>query len=137
MKRFMYLVLLLGLLFGTGAFKKKDTGKDALSGTWLWSSLPGTDISRYPSMKLTLVSKEKRMNATAVCNLLEGSYKLDAKAGTLSFGSLKMTWKACPDMKTEKQLLDVLGKVTHYKNDMNTLRLFRNNELLAILVRPR
>jgi heat shock protein HslJ len=131
------MTLLLGLLFGTGAFKKKDNGKNTLAGTWLWSSLPGADISRYPSMKMTLVAGEKRMNATAVCNRLEGNYLLDTKAGTLSFGSLKMTWKACPDAKTEKQLLDALGKVTHYKNDRNTLRLFHNNELLAILVRPR
>ena len=137
MKRFMYLIVLLGLVVGSGAFKKKDDGKNALSGTWLWSSLPGTDISRYPSMKLTLVAQGSKMNAMAVCNRMEGSYSLDAKAGKLSFQSVKMTWKACPDMKTEKQLLDILGKVNRYKNDVNTLQLFHNNELLAILVRPR
>ncbi len=137
MKRFMYLIVLLGLVVGSGAFKKKDDGKNALSGTWLWSSLPGTDISRYPSMKLTLVAQGSMMNALAVCNRMEGSYNLDAKAGKLSFQSVKMTWKACPDMKTEKQLLDILGKVNRYKNDVNTLQLFHNNELLAILVRPR
>jgi heat shock protein HslJ len=137
MKRYLHLVLLLGLLFSTGAFKKKDTGKNALSGTWLWSSLPGADISRYPSMSLTLVTQGHKMNAVAVCNRMEGSYSLDVKAGKLSFQSVKMTWKACPDIKTEKQLLDVLGKVTHYKNDVNTLQLFHDNQLLAILVRPR
>ncbi len=138
MKRFLcFAVLLSVVLTGTG-FKKKDQVKDAgLSGPWIISVLNGVDISRLPAMKLNIDAGGKKVNAVAVCNTIDGNYRLDAKAGTLSFESLTITWKACNDMKAEKQLLDALKNVTHFKSDVNTLRLLHHNEPVATLIRNR
>lgn len=138
MKRFFCSAILLGFMITCTGFKKKDQAKDAgLSGAWIISLLQGVAVSQHPAMKLNIDAGGKKMNAVAVCNTINGTYRLDIRAGTLEFQSLTITWKACADMKTEKQLLDALKAVTHFKSDVNTLRLFHNNDPVVTLIRNR
>jgi heat shock protein HslJ len=131
-------MLLISLLLAGTAFKEKDRDKgDAVTGTWIVSSLPGADITTHTSMKLILDPAKKTIMMTAICNVFNGSYSLDTKNSALQFKSLTTTWKACKEIKAEQQLMDALKAVTHYKSDKHTLRLFRNNELLVTLVRVR
>lgn len=60
------------------------------------------------------------MNGSGGCNRLMGSYKLE-ESNRLSFSEIGSTKMACMNMKTEKQLLEVLSKVDNYQLNGDTL----------------
>lgn len=97
---------------------------------WMLVSAEGATFPQSQQNYLVF-SGHKHMRALASCNTISGTYTGDT-SGALQFGKLVITWKACPDQAAEARYLDLLKATNRYEYGKDELRLFRNNELLAV-----
>jgi heat shock protein HslJ len=78
------------------------------------------DSARAPS--LTLLADGHKVQGSAGCNRMMGSYRLNGTS--LELGPLATTRMACPAMDTEQGYLKALGATTRYQIVGHTLTLF-------------
>ncbi|MGD8796397.1 MAG: YbaY family lipoprotein [Thiohalophilus sp.] len=78
---------------------------------------------------LILVVKDNIAKGSGGCNMFTGHYETDANS--LRFQHLAATLRACVDgMQIESRYLSALGKVNRYVIQGETLRLYRDDELM-------
>jgi len=59
--------------------------------------------------------KEGRVYGSSGCNRIMNKIDLNAKAGTIDLQNMASTMMMCPDMDTERKVLDALTKAKSYR----------------------
>lgn len=86
-----------------------------LNGTWLVREIDGEKVN-VPDMKLVIDVDEGKLHGNTGCNLINGKLDTDMDAAnSISFQSIAMTKKACPDMQYETQLVMALEEAMRAK----------------------
>lgn len=65
---------------------------------------------------MTFDLAEKRVYGNASCNTINGGFSQEeGKPSSLQFSQMISTMMACPDMETERNILDALNKVRSFE----------------------
>ena len=92
----------------TPAFTLND-----LSGEWIISAINGAqvgDMENTPFLAFDI--DQMRVHGNAGCNIINGGFSQEeGKENSLKFSQMISTMMACPDMDTERRILDALSKV--------------------------
>jgi len=92
---------------------------------WKLTELMGQPVPRpEPNKKEThiILKSGNRIQGFAGCNNIMGAYEVGDKF-SISFSGVASTLMACPDMKTEETLKEVLEQADNYTIKGNTLSL--------------
>lgn len=95
----------------------KAVSLNDLDGTWQIVSVNGTEVGKTEKVpQLTFNLAEKRVYGNASCNTINGGFSQEeGKASSLQFSQMISTMMACPDMSTERNILDALNKVRSFE----------------------
>lgn len=87
-----------------------------LAGEWVISAIYGSQVPQMEKTPfLAFDMEQKRIHGNAGCNIVNGGFSQEeGKANSLKFSQMISTMMACPDMDTEHQILEALGKVTGF-----------------------
>ncbi|MBD5356445.1 MAG: META domain-containing protein [Bacteroides sp.] len=86
-----------------------------LNGTWLVKEIDGLPMN-VPNMKLVIDVDEGKLHGNTGCNIINGKLDTDMDAAnSISFQSIGMTRKACPDANYETQLVMALEEAMRAK----------------------
>ena len=87
-----------------------------LAGEWVISAIYGSQVPQMEKTPfLAFDMEQKRIHGNAGCNIVNGGFSQEeGKANSLKFSQMISTMMACPDMDTERQILEALGKVTSF-----------------------
>ncbi|NKI26646.1 META domain-containing protein [Arenibacter sp. 6A1] len=104
-----------------------DTAKEAITDTkWVLTVLEGATVGATENGKelhFVLNSKDNTINGFFGCNIVNGSYTLEA-GNRIRFENLITTRMACPDAEVnEAEVLNVLGMVDNYTLNGDTIML--------------
>ncbi|WP_266202272.1 META domain-containing protein [Pontibacter kalidii] len=103
-----------------------------LAGNWVLEELHGKAITAERKPLLNFSLTENRVSGNAGCNRITGS--VEVKGDKLYFGAIAATRMACPDLKVESQVLQVLSKrELTYKIEDGRLRLLQDGEEVMVL----
>lgn len=87
-----------------------------LAGEWDIVEINGEKITAENLPYLGMDMKEKRIYGNAGCNRMMGSLEFDSiQPGKIHFGSIATTRMMCPDMETERKVVETLDKVAGYE----------------------
>jgi len=130
MRKLFALLCLAGLLVILPSCKTTQTTAQStagINGEWRITEVNGHTITTPEGEREAYIgfdTGEKRMSGCAGCNRIFGSFDIDTKKGTLSFGNIASTRMMCADMTTEDLVLSAIGKVSKYETGKNgTLEL--------------
>ncbi|WP_072529902.1 META domain-containing protein [Bacteroides ilei] len=108
-----------------------------LNGKWNIVAVDGVAVGQteeVPFLAFDLAAG--RVNGNAGCNIINGDFKQEeGKSNSLKFGQMIATMKACPDMETERRILQALDKVRSFgTNPEGALALLDENgvEILTL-----
>ena len=95
----------------------KEVSIKDLEGTWQIMTVNGTEIGKTEKTpQLTFDLAEKRVYGNASCNTINGGFSQEeGKPSSLQFSQMISTMMACPDMDTERNILDALNKVRSFE----------------------
>ncbi len=86
-----------------------------LNGTWLVTEIDGQAVN-VPDMKMVIDVDEGKLHGNTGCNIINGTLDTDMDAAnSISFQSIGMTRKACPDGNYETQLVVALEEAMRAK----------------------
>ena len=87
-----------------------------LAGEWVISAIYGVRVGKMDKTPFIAFDiAQKRVHGNAGCNIVNGGFSQEeGKANSLKFSQMISTMMACPDMDTERQILEALGKVTSF-----------------------
>lgn len=101
-----------------------------LSGKWNILKVNGEDVTVIGEEKpfVEFNTEESRVHGYTGCNIMNGAYTLEGK--DFSFGNMATTMMAGPEenMKTERSVLDAMGKAVRVKADGEKLLLLDENK---------
>ena len=109
--------------------KKRETPAftlNDLSGEWVITSIYGAqvgDMENTPFLAFDI--NQMRVHGNAGCNTINGGFSQEeGKENSLKFSQMISTMMACPDMDTERQILNALSKVADFSlNEDQTISL--------------
>lgn len=114
-------VLLMMNSCGTGS---KAISSVDLAGEWNIVEVNGEKITAENLPYLGMDMKEKRIYGNAGCNRMMGSLDFDSiQPGKIHFASVATTRMMCPDMETERKVVEALDKVAGYEETKSGLSL--------------
>lgn len=90
----------------------------SINGEWNIVEINGAKVNVEASKTYPFIAfdtKAGKVYGSSGCNRMMGNLKLDTKPGTIDFGALASTRMACPDMVTERNVLNALEQIRHYK----------------------
>lgn len=113
--------------------KSADLTKRELSSTsWKLLQLNGHAVTSQGE-EYTLVFNDKgEVAGMGKCNRIMGSYAYDINSRTLKFDHVGMTRMMCHEPDREDEYGAMLGNVTHYEIDGQTLVLLNGGESVAL-----
>lgn len=87
-----------------------------LAGEWIISAIYGAQVGKMDKTPfLAFDIEQKRIHGNTGCNIVNGGFSQEeGKGNSLKFSQLISTMMACPDMDTERQILDAMDKVTGF-----------------------
>lgn len=96
-----------------------------------------TEIQKSPFIEFNLA--EKRIHGNTGCNVMNGSYsQKEGQGNSMIPGQLMSTMMACPDMTTERKVLDALQQVVSFeKVSRNEVALCNANGRQVILMKKK
>lgn len=96
-----------------------------------------TEIQKGPFLEFNLA--EKRIHGNTGCNILNGSYsQKEGQGNSMIPGQLMSTRMACPDMNTERKVLEALQQVVSFeKVSRNEVALCNANGRQVILMKKK
>ena len=108
-----------------------------LNGEWIVSAIGNTQLGKTENTPfLAFDIEQKRVHGNAGCNVINGSFSQEeGKDNSLKFSQMISTMMACPDMETERQILEALSKVNSFSSSQDqTLALLDENgtEILTL-----
>lgn len=101
-----------------------------LNGEWIVSAIGNTQLGKTENTPfLAFDIEQKRVHGNAGCNVINGSFSQEeGKDNSLKFSQMISTMMACPDMETERQILEALSKVNSFSSSQDqTLALLDEN----------
>lgn len=136
MKMRVIIALLCAVLLGgccSQCRQKQKNAKPLTGTTWHLVQLEGQDV-QLPSDTFNLVlSEDGSLSGVAACNRLLGQYTTTPKLG-ISFGQVGTTMMLCPENgELETRFVQLLGGITHYDIDFDTLVLLQDGVIKALL----
>lgn len=109
--------------------EKRETpafSAENLGGEWIVSAIGNEQVGKMEKTPyLAFDFAEKRVHGNAGCNIINGSFSQEeGNANSLKFSQMISTMMACPDMDTERKILDALNKVSSFAlNEDDTVSL--------------
>ena len=96
-----------------------------LNGAWEIVSVKGNpvrEVEKQPQLVFNVA--EKRVHGNASCNTINGSFtQEEGQAASLRFSQMISTMMACPNMDTERLVLEALNKVASFTLDQDKSKL--------------
>ena len=89
---------------------------DDLAGKWNIVAIDGVGVGQVEEEPfLAFDMSTGRVNGNASCNVINGDFaQEEGVPNSLKFGQMIATMKACPDMETERRILQALDKVRSF-----------------------
>lgn len=90
----------------------------SINGEWNIVEINGAKVQPAEGEPLPFIGFDTstgRLYGNSGCNRMMGSFDKDAKAGSLSLGTIGSTRMMCPDMTVERNVLNALEQVKTYK----------------------
>ena len=96
-----------------------------LAGEWIISTVNGTELEKQENVPfLAFNIEEKRVHGNASCNVVNGGFmQEEGKENSLKFSQMISTMMACPNMDTERLVLEALNKVASFTLDQDKSKL--------------
>ena len=84
---------------------------------------------------ITFDTNEMRVSGSGGCNRISGTFKSQPNSDQISFSQMITTRMACLNMETENTFLNLIGKVSFFKIENDTLTLYdsNRNELISLI----
>ena len=121
------LIAMAVVLISCGSSDQKEKLMPTLSNAeWQAVSIGGMNLKDVPMDErptLKFNGEDYTVGGSTGCNNFNSNYKVAPEAGTLTFGMMTITKKACPDMKVEDAFTDALEKTTSFRIEGNNLQL--------------
>lgn len=117
MKKVFAAICAAAAMTACGTGNKTVSGGD-LNGEWSIVSIKGQSVAASEGQDSPFIGFDtggQLVYGSTGCNRLTGTLNADTAKGTIDFGSLGSTRMMCPDMQTERQVLDALGSVKTYR----------------------
>ena len=108
-----------------GCSSSKNVAKIDLAGEWIISTVNGTELEKQENVPfLAFNIEEKRVHGNASCNVVNGGFmQEEGKENSLKFSQMISTMMACPNMDTERLVLEALNKVASFTLDQDKSKL--------------
>ena len=107
--------------------------KPLVGTTWHLVQLEGRDISLPADQFNLTILADGNLAGIGACNRLLGQYTTTEKLG-ISFGQVGSTMMFCPENgELETKFAQLLGNITHYDIDLDTLILLQEGTIKALL----
>lgn len=104
-----------------------------LSGTWLVKAIDDQPVA-IPDLRFVIDVDEQKIHGNTGCNLLNGKLITDMEApNSISFQSLAITQRACPDVEYENDLIVALEDAATARPISETKVLLINNHGVVVL----
>lgn len=140
MNKFVCLIIITSLFLITGCRSHNAAAFSSLSdlnGEWDIVELDGTALNFAGTRHyLAFDMENKRISGYAGCNRIIGSLVYEnERNNAIRFPQISTTRMACPDMKSEQELLQILDRVERFTaEDKSTIAFFdKNGEKIMVL----
>ena len=131
------LIALLCALLSVGCCsqcrQKQKNAKPLTGTTWHLVQMGGQDLQLADDSFNLMLGEDGSIAGIAACNRLLGTYTTTPKYG-ISFGQVGTTMMLCPKNDVlEGEFVQMLGGITHYDIDFDTLILLQDGAIKALL----
>lgn len=140
MNKLMMPVMALAFVSVTACQSSKNALTVAsLEGEWNIVEVNGTSVDdKEQSPYIGFDTKEGRVYGNSGCNQMMGSFDVKSKPGKITLGQMAGTMMMCPDMETEKNILNALEQVKEYKSfGKNEIALCSNSKHPLLVLKKR
>ncbi len=113
--------------------QKQKNAKPLMGTTWHLVQMGGQDLQLADDSFNLMLGEDGSIAGIAACNRLLGTYTTTPKYG-ISFGQVGTTMMLCPKNDVlEGEFVQMLGGITHYDIDFDTLILLQDGAIKALL----
>jgi heat shock protein HslJ len=134
-----FLILLIAAVLLVSACASQTPASEALTRTDGWALIEavGQPVDAAMGAWLVFDGEQMAVSGNTGCNLLRGSYQLDA--GALTIPPLAVTKRACEPgrMATEDRVLQALSEAASWQLDAGRILLFDKAGKRALIAEPR
>lgn len=118
MKKTLVSVCMAGTLaIFTACHTSKEVATLAsLNGTWTLEEINGAAVvsNQEDTPFIAFDTENGKISGFSGCNRIMGSFETNSKPGIIALSNIGSTRMACPDMTTERNMLNTLGQVKKY-----------------------
>ncbi len=120
MKKVFVSLCMAGVLIALSSCRssKDVVTLSSINGEWNIIEINGAAVVPAPNQEFPFIRFDTttgKVSGNSGCNRMTGSFDVNAKPGTIEFGTMAGTRMACPDMTLEQNVLSALGQVKKYK----------------------
>ena len=117
--------------------QRPQVSVEDLNGEWNIVSVSGTELGQMENVPfLAFDVAGKRVHGNAGCNVVNGGFSQEeGNPNSIQFTQMISTMMACPDMETERKVLDALGNVRSFGFDEDGMLVLsdENGQELVVL----
>lgn len=133
---FFATILFTTLLVGCCDCRKRAKLEKPLVGTeWQLVQIMGRDVVSEGDSFTLLMHDNGNVTGQGDCNRFTATYEV-TPSRALTIADLGSTRRYCENYEAENRYFDILERVTHYEMDAESMLLFSNGVLVAIM-RPK
>lgn len=110
--------------------------ENAMNGEWNIVEIQGNPVQAESQPFIGFDTKEGRVYGNSGCNQMMGAFTFSAP-NHLELGDMASTMRACPNMDTERQVLEALASVKSLKCSGKTLVLYGADKEPVMLLQKR
>lgn len=133
---FFTTILLTTLMIGCCDCRKRAKLEKPLVGTeWQLVQIMGRDVAPHGDCYTLLLHDNGNATGQGDCNRFTATYVV-TPTRALTFANFGSTRRFCENFEAENRYFDIIGQVTHYEMDAESMLLFSNGVVVAIM-RPK
>ena len=133
---FFTTILLTTLMIGCCDCRKRAKLEKPLVGTeWQLVQIMGRDFVAAGDAFTMLLHDNGNATGQGDCNRFTATYVV-TPTRALTFANFGSTRRFCENFEAENRYFDIIGQVTHYEMDAESMLLFSNGVVVAIM-RPK
>lgn len=133
---FFTTILLTTLMIGCCDCRKRAKLEKPLVGTeWQLVQIMGRDFVAVGDAFTLLLHDNGNATGQGDCNRFTATYVV-TPTRALTFANFGSTRRFCENFEAENRYFDIIGQVTHYEMDAESMLLFSNGVVVAIM-RPK
>ncbi len=106
------------VLLGACGTSRETAAGGKIGGEWSIVKVNGQEVKAADVENTPFIGfseQDGRLYGSTSCNRLLGSFKADAKTGSIDLGNVGSTRMMCAKMDVEQKVLEALNKVKKYK----------------------